>query len=397
MATTTIQVEEKIDLKALEYLPCSLLEQLTCPICQMILSEPYSTSCGHTFCKECIETFQQTNNSGPFKCPIDRYPLESKDDIGPAVYLVNSLINELEVKCPCMSRGCQFVGKKWVIENHIMKDCTYALVVCDGAIDNDDDLCTKLIEKRFVLDQQEKNEKLCLHQLITCPNGCGEKIEKFKVDDHTKNSCASITIECPSCEKNIPRPEYTNHSDVCLEMIMSCAGYKYGCQWNGKRLDYFHHHANECQLVLLEPTLSIQDQRMTVLERENTNLRSQIERLISLTNRSATNIDQADSANSSSFNDSDLLHMFMECERLRVDVDRLATTLRELEAKQSMMIIRENCRTGEEIAALRAGFNGLRQQMHFLLTERRSIVSRQLETNNVPTRRLSGKYKTKKN
>ena len=30
-------------------------ERLTCPFCKDIFNEPWQTSCGHRFCKNCLE------------------------------------------------------------------------------------------------------------------------------------------------------------------------------------------------------------------------------------------------------------------------------------------------------------------------------------------------------
>lgn len=44
------------------------ISDLECPLCQSLLYEPISTSCGHTFCRSCILRSQDHTN----KCPICR-------------------------------------------------------------------------------------------------------------------------------------------------------------------------------------------------------------------------------------------------------------------------------------------------------------------------------------
>ena len=34
---------------------CNIDERLTCPLCKDIFNEPWQTSCGHRFCKKCLE------------------------------------------------------------------------------------------------------------------------------------------------------------------------------------------------------------------------------------------------------------------------------------------------------------------------------------------------------
>uniref|UniRef100_A0A3B4UW81 RING-type domain-containing protein n=1 Tax=Seriola dumerili TaxID=41447 RepID=A0A3B4UW81_SERDU len=46
-------------------------EQLSCcALCQYILKDPVSTSCGHWFCRQCITSYwDQSGSSGDFSCP----------------------------------------------------------------------------------------------------------------------------------------------------------------------------------------------------------------------------------------------------------------------------------------------------------------------------------------
>ena len=44
------------------------LEDLVCPICQEILSDPLITSCGHLFCRRCLEE----DGRGLKDCPVCR-------------------------------------------------------------------------------------------------------------------------------------------------------------------------------------------------------------------------------------------------------------------------------------------------------------------------------------
>lgn len=55
---------------------------------------------------------------------------------------------------------------------------------------------------------------------------------------------------------------------------------------------------------------------------------------------------------------------------MRQDMERFSATLGELEIKQGMLLMNESLRTKEELAGIRAAINGIRMQIHWLLTVR---------------------------
>ena len=42
------------------------IDMLECPICYLVLSEPRSLPCGHTFCLHCIHEHERTSNDRLF-------------------------------------------------------------------------------------------------------------------------------------------------------------------------------------------------------------------------------------------------------------------------------------------------------------------------------------------
>ncbi|XP_051988404.1 E3 ubiquitin-protein ligase TRIM39-like [Xyrauchen texanus] len=61
---------------------------LHCPICKNLLAEPVSTSCGHTFCKRCLD--QYINMSDP-QCALCQEPVSTKPSVNVAL---ESLLRE---------------------------------------------------------------------------------------------------------------------------------------------------------------------------------------------------------------------------------------------------------------------------------------------------------------
>ncbi|CAJ0835675.1 12197_t:CDS:2 [Entrophospora sp. SA101] len=94
---------------------------LICCICRTPFVEPVVLeSCGHTFCKLCIN---QSITSTKSICPIDRSPLsDTKNQLKPASKLIVNMVNELLVYCPNRELGCSHVGERQLIHSHIKDD-----------------------------------------------------------------------------------------------------------------------------------------------------------------------------------------------------------------------------------------------------------------------------------
>lgn len=68
-------------------LPNKQVSDFDCPLCQSLLMEPITTSCGHTYCKECILRALDHNN----KCPVCRAVIHVAQE-QPVNVLVRALI-----------------------------------------------------------------------------------------------------------------------------------------------------------------------------------------------------------------------------------------------------------------------------------------------------------------
>lgn len=171
----------RIDMRALCYLsPPKALDHITCPICKLPFIEPWSTVCGHTFCKECI--FESFTSVLGEKCPLDRVELKisntirkqlhgsdsivaelneesqyydgedgeeqanSNDvddlDIYPAPIILSNITDDLTVSCVNAARGCAWKGERWSIKTHVIEKCEYTRVLCK---------CGKLCERRLLV------------------------------------------------------------------------------------------------------------------------------------------------------------------------------------------------------------------------------------------------------
>ncbi|KAF8461353.1 hypothetical protein BDZ91DRAFT_851056 [Kalaharituber pfeilii] len=328
----------EVDLHSLNYLS-PVDHNLCCPICRSPLVDPVYTSCLHTFCSSCITRALERSQT----CPVDRSIL-SPDDVSPAPIMIANLVNELAVLCPNSELGCPFTCARYLLEGHLNQDCDFVYVDCRGCDDR-------------VLRRDAGKE--CLHQLQECPN-CFEQVRKMDLEAHDKE-CPGLQGTCQHCGAEFMRPHIKEHELSCDEATISCTSSSLGCPWTGRRRE-LSSHQTACPFTFLRPVLQSHAERITKLELENRTLRKKIDLL---TPRKPQNeVDE-----SLSFDDQ-AYQLLTEQEHIRQDMDRLSATLGELEIKQGMLLMNESLRTKEELAGIRAAINGIRMQIHWLLTAR---------------------------
>ncbi|XP_067341516.1 NLR family CARD domain-containing protein 3-like [Channa argus] len=87
----------------------SVEEQLSsCALCQNVLKDPVSTSCGHWFCRKCINSYRdQSGSSGDSSCPQCASDLSS--DVGLQEVLDEHKIS-LRRRCECVTEGSDETG-----------------------------------------------------------------------------------------------------------------------------------------------------------------------------------------------------------------------------------------------------------------------------------------------
>ena len=183
-----------------------LLEELKCPICLELVSDPVQTSCGHLFCRECVKETKT--------CPVDREQFTShKDNYN------DRRVRNLKVKCPNKGRGCQWQGDLGGAASHTEVDCKYQIVECN-------------IE------------------------GCDVKVERGQLVDHMSNACPQRKYKCPHCGKEDTYLEVTTtHFTACNDMPLPCPG---GCGRRGiVRRNMAQHLSTECPEELVACTYAI--------------------------------------------------------------------------------------------------------------------------------------------
>ena len=170
-----------------------LLEELKCPICIELVSEPVYTSCDHLFCRNCIKD-QPT-------CPTCRERFTTTPDRGSV-----RIVKAFKVKCPNSVEGCKWQGDLGDAEEHL--------------------------------------EEKCQHQKVKCPNGCGSKVDRTHMRRHTQGDCTHRPYKCRHCDhKGVYKDVTTVHYTTCGDFPLSCPA---GCGKTIKRRNMESHLSTEC-------------------------------------------------------------------------------------------------------------------------------------------------------
>lgn len=144
--------EPPVNLRQVEYVS-QVNDNLVCSICHCPFEEPQRlVDCDHVFCKECLR-FAFAHSGSDKQCPACRTKLRHESE--PLPRLINTMLDELVIKCPHRERGCRWESKRAEAQDHIELYCEYTLVDCP---DNNCEL--KVMYK--------DSDKGCLHQTVVC-------------------------------------------------------------------------------------------------------------------------------------------------------------------------------------------------------------------------------------
>ena len=128
--------------------------QSECPICLLVLREPYqATCCGKSFCKECIEWVKANNQDCP-TCNDKNFNLFHNKGL-------QQSLNDFEVYCSHKSKGCEWRGELRELDKHLNSD-----------------------------PPVDKSLEGCPFTVISCPlshTGCEVKLPRRDVKDHVND------------------------------------------------------------------------------------------------------------------------------------------------------------------------------------------------------------------
>lgn len=373
----------KVDIRSIKYK--SSTEHLNCPICQQPFIQPLTTICSHSFCRECIfEYFKLTEeiDKSSCTCPLDRTPLNPKNvnDVFPTPLIISNLIDDLQVYCLNSERGCPWVGNRWEVEHHVLADCPYTGVLCNGERKDAEGnvfKCNLYVERRFTGDGDE-----CVHKQYECKK-CSTLISKVSEDYHLSKVCDLNFQNCEMCSNDmIPLKNLEKHKLNCQKVgHQVCPAKKIGCIWVGNNEASLDNHLSVCSLYCFLPHYDKLNDKVTELTEENKLLQRLINKILDMavqgkiTNLGFSEfVEEIDKCGSIE-DQNRLLYMNFELERLKFDVEeKIIPYIQKYHYNEREAMINslanDNMIMKEDLNHQRILMNSIRKQLQFLMYAR---------------------------
>jgi len=200
-----------------------LLPRHLCELCDSLLKEPLQLSCGDLFCRLCVEPY--LTNDSRLSCPKCEEELDANCPAFPDNSAKKEILTKLKVYCRQKSAGCEetlFLRDKDEHESRcqfVKRPCSFLEWGCD----------VELAER-----DEEKHLASCPFRPIECAH-CGESIATCKMDDHLKDVCLAVKMNCPfDCgRKELLREELNEHVSLCSLRTVPCPYQDVGCDYEG--------------------------------------------------------------------------------------------------------------------------------------------------------------------
>ncbi|KAI9650648.1 hypothetical protein NHQ30_000668 [Ciborinia camelliae] len=344
---------DTIDYRSLDYVN-TVDQNLMCPICRVPLVDPVTIHCDHTFCRDCITQALSITE----KCPMDRYPISRHDPLRQSNRIIVQQVNDLLIACP----SCDTHLQRSKLRNHLAIHCKEVEIEC---LDPD---CKQLIKRLH-------QSKGCLHYDSACPY-CEETLQEKDMQDHCEFKCTFRNVKCGQCGGEILRIKESEHIDQCPEGVVQCQWTEFGCDHECKRKD-IDDHKNKCELKRLGPWGAIMKAENEAKSENIDRLERKVKHLESCLNDNG-HFDRTDAAATSlaglSISDDSYetpntyLLSIVESQQSRINA--LTTSIAEMEARQSVMLLNETIPLKDQIVELRNTMSTINMYVRWLLNVR---------------------------
>ena len=235
--------------------------QSECPICLLILRDPYQvTCCGKSFCEPCIQGMKDKDQP----CPTCK---KEKFDYFPNLGLKQPLYS-FSVYCCNKAKGCDWQGELGQLDQHLnlnpdedkqLIGCPFAEIQC---------LYCEVYERRL-LEKHQLSE--CLKRPFTCSMCKTYKSTYGDVSYHHAPVCECRPVECPNTcgYDNLQHQHLEEHlSSVCPLSLVQCEFSHAGCGGEVYRKDLTSHLSDSLVIHISLLARESRDQKLQ-LKKQN--------------------------------------------------------------------------------------------------------------------------------
>ena len=192
-----------------------------CPVTGSLLREPHQTTCcGKHISLEAAGTLQRSNTP----CPLCTEAPADVVSTVPDMYFKRQ-VNEIQVRCPNKSSGCQWEGNLGDQERHLSVgstegDCRFEKLDCTFS-------CGQIIPRHRLASHRGRQ---CAQRPFTC-RFCGHTATHSEITTLHYPQCERYHLGCPNrCgRRGIERRNLPSHRETCPKEMIGCEFRHAGC------------------------------------------------------------------------------------------------------------------------------------------------------------------------